>query len=294
MTIEPSIVATTISLTASAAAVAPGQSFSLKAEVSAVGSAAPVTGSATLYLRQTVLGTVNIAAGTGVVQTQVPLAGTYSASAVFARQGSFLASKGQPVSFTVEAPAALLPPAGPASSGTFSLGLSSNAVSLNSERTASMQVMVAGLHGYTGNVQLSCAGLPNALSCSFSPSRLGVSAASATSATSTLFLGAPINTAYNSPMLANITQALLLPWDFPGVVGLLAGKTRLRGHWHQSVLLCLALLGAAAGLTGCGLTVNTVTRPHVVNVTATGANQLADNHLYSEHHRAGRQVLGIL
>lgn len=186
MTIEPSIVATTISLTASAAAVAPGQSFNLKAEVSAVGSAAPVTGSATLYLGQTVLGTVNIAAGTGVVQTQVPLAGTYSASAVFARQGSFLASKGQPVSFTVEAPASLLPPAGPASSGTFSLGLSSNAVSLNSERTASMQVMVAGLHGYTGNVQLSCAGLPNALSCSFSPSRLGVSAASATS---TLFLG---------------------------------------------------------------------------------------------------------
>jgi hypothetical protein len=119
---------------------------------------------------------------------------------------------------------------------------------------------------------LSCAGLPGGIACNFSPANLDVKAADASS---TLSLSAPVNSAHNTAMLTNVARCLLLPWDIIGILGFISGRKRLRGHWSLFAMLCLALLGSALCLTGCGLTINTVTRPYQVQVTAVGTNQVS-------------------
>ncbi len=267
--------ATAIALTVNPQQPVAGQSMAFQLQVSAVGSTTPVNGSAVLYLGQTSLGNIVITGGVGMVTMQAPQAGTYSVSAVFSQQGDYLTSQTQPVTFSVEAPAAVqpvAPPAPPASSGTFTLGLSSSEVTIGRAQSASLQVMIASVQGYTGTVQLSCAGLPDGIACNFSPANLAVNAGNAAS---TLSLSAPTNIACNSPMVTNVAQCMLLPWDILGIVGFISGRKRLRGHWSLFAMLCLALLGSTVWMTGCGLTVNTVTRPYQVQVTAVGTNQVS-------------------
>ena len=267
--------ATAIALTVNPQQPVAGQSMAFQLQVSAVGSTTPVNGSAVLYLGQTSLGNIAITGGVGMVTMQAPQAGTYSVSAVFSQQGDYLTSQTQPVTFSVEAPAAVqpvAPPPPPASSGTFTLGLSSSEVTIGRAQSASLQVMIAPVQGYTGTVQLSCAGLPDGIACNFSPANLAVNAGNAAS---TLSLSAPTNIADKSPILTNVAQCMLLPWDILGIVGFISGRKRLRGHWSLFAMLCLALLGSTVWMTGCGLTVNTVTRPYQVQVIAVGTNQVS-------------------
>ncbi len=264
--------ATAIVLTVNPQEPVAGQPMAFQAQMTATGSTSPVSGVVTLYLGETSLGNATIENGMASVTMQAPQAGTYSVSAVFAQQGNYLASQSQPVTFTVASPTAVLPPAPPAPSGSFTLGLSSTTVTMGSAQTASVQVMVLPVQGYTGTVQLSCAGLPDGIACSFSPPNLAVNAANAAS---TLSLSAPVNSTYTPPIITNVARCLLLPWDIIGVLGFISGRKRLRGHWSLFAMLCLALLGSTIWMTGCGLTINTVTRPYQVQVTAVGTNQVS-------------------
>ena len=263
---------TTLALTVNPQEPTAGQPMNFQVQVAAVGSTTPVSGSVTLYLGQTSLGTLTLTGGTGMVTMAAPQAGTYSVSAVFTQQGDYLASETQPVSFTVEAPTAVQPIAPAAPTGTFTLGLSSSEVTLGNAQSATLQVMVAPMQGYIGTVQLSCDGLPDGIACNFAPANLAVKAGNASS---TLSLSAPVNTASSYPMLSKVAQCMLLPWDIIGILGFIFGRKQLRGHWSLFAMLCLALLGSTAFMTGCGLTVNTVTRPYQVQVTAVGTNQVS-------------------
>jgi hypothetical protein len=143
-------------------------------------------------------------------------------------------------------------------------------VTMGKAQIASLQVLIAAVQGYKGSVQLSCGGLPAGVSCSFAPADLSIDASQAAS---TLSFSAQTNAARNSAIISNVSLGVLLPWDIIGVLGFISGRKRLRGRWGTLMTLCLALVCSTIWMTGCGLTVNSVSQPYQVTVTAVGQNQ---------------------
>jgi alpha-L-arabinofuranosidase len=247
-----------------------GQTMVLQVKVAATGSTSPIAGTVTLYMGQTAIGTATVTAGSGNLSMQAPQPGTYTASAVFAAQGSYAASQSMPVTFKVEAGTAITTPPPPPPAGSFTIGLSSDSVTMGKAQIASLQVLIAAVQGYKGSVQLSCGGLPAGVSCSFAPADLSIDASQAAS---TLSFSAQTNAARNSAIISNVSLGVLLPWDIIGVLGFISGRKRLRGRWGTLMTLCLALVCSTIWMTGCGLTVNSVSQPYQVTVTAVGQNQ---------------------
>ena len=219
---------------------------------------------------ETAIGTVNVTGGSAVMNVQAPAAGTYTMTATFAASADFLGSQSAPVTFTVQAASAVVPVNPPAGGGTFTIGLSTNAVKMGQAQNASLQVMLGAVQGYNGNVQLSCAGLPAGYSCSFAPATVAIAG---TNASSTLSLSATVSTASNSPIMTNVARVMVLPWDIFGIFGCLFGRKRKGGRWTKVALLSMAALVATLSMTGCGLTVNNVVQPYDVTVTAVSQNQ---------------------
>jgi hypothetical protein len=268
--IAPQPVATSTAVTVSPQEPTSGQPMQLQVRVAASGSS-PVAGTVTLYMGQTSIGSATVSGGTAVVTMQAPQPGTYTATATFAAQGNYAASSATPVTFIVQASSASVPTQPTPPAGSFTLGLSSNSVDLGKSDSASLQVMVAAVQGYSGTVQLSCAGLPAGVNCSFSPAALTINGAQATS---TLSFSTTTNNAYTSPIITNVARGILLPWDIIGVLGFISGRKRLRARWSTLVTLCILIFCSTIWMTGCGLTVNSVTRQYQVTVTAVGQNQL--------------------
>jgi hypothetical protein len=144
-------------------------------------------------------------------------------------------------------------------------------LSVVNPQPASLQVAVSTLGNYTGAIQLGCSGLPAGISCSFSPSSLTMNAAKATS---TLVLtGSAAQTAHEQ-MTTNLERALLLPWGMLSVFGIACRRRRRRGP--HATFLSLALLCSVLLTTGCGLTINNVTRSYSVSVTASDQNHVTE------------------
>jgi hypothetical protein len=267
-------VATTTGLSVNPQQPVTGQPMALQVQVTAAGTTTPIAGTVTIYMGQTAVGTAMVTAGTASVSMLAPQPGTYTATASFTSQADFAASQSTPITFTVQAPATA-PTAPPVVPGTFTLGLSNTSVSLGKADTASLQVMVASVQGYTGSVQLNCAGLPATVTCSFAPADLNLTG---NQATSTLVFSSQQNTsAYTSPIITNVARGLLLPWDILGVLGVIFGRKRLRGRWTTLATVCLLLVFSMGWMTGCGLTVNSATVPYQVTVTAVGQNQITQS-----------------
>lgn len=266
--IAPSFVATTTTLSIDPQQPLAGQTMVLQVNVrTAVANNSP-SGTATLYLNGTPIGTFMVANGTGTFSMQTPQAGTYSASAVFAAQGEYLTSQSLPVNFTVQANTP------PAPSGSFTVALSSDSVSLSKSQPASLQVLLSPSGNYTGSIQLSCSGLPTGISCNFSPASLTLNAAKATS---TLVLSGQIVQAANDQMRVNLGQEILLPWEILGMLGIVSRRRRLRGPHATFLLLPLALLCLTLWVAGCGLTINNISRSYLVRVTALDQNQVTES-----------------
>lgn len=247
-----------------------GETVAIHVQVGAVGSTLPVSGTVNIYMGQTLVGSANLAAGSAIVTMQAPAAGTYTVMAAFAGQSEFLASQSTPVTFTVQANSASTPVTPSAPSGTFTIGLSSKAVTLGQAQSASLQVILAAVQGYKGTVQLNCAGLPAGYTCNFSPAAVAIAGSQATS---TLSLSPNTSTAYNSPMLTNIARVMVLPWDIFGIFGSIFGRRRFQGRCSKLAVLGMLIFSATFWMTGCGLTVNNVTQPYQVTVTADSQNQ---------------------
>jgi hypothetical protein len=248
-----------------------GQPMTIQAQVTSAATTTPIAGTVTIYMGQTPIGTAVVTGGTASISMLAPQPGTYTATASFSSQADFAASQSSVVSFTVEAPATT-PPAPPVAPGSFTLGLSNTSVSLGKSDTASLQVMVAAVQGYTGTIQLNCSGLPSTVSCNFAPAAVDLTGKQATS--TLVFSTQTNNAAYTSPIITNVARGILLPWDIIGVLGFISGRKRIRGRWRIFATVCLALVCCTMGVTGCGLTVNSATVPYQVTVTAVGQNQV--------------------
>ena len=123
---------------------------------------------------------------------------------------------------------------------------------------------------------MSCNGLPAGISCSFSPATLTIQAAGATS---TLVLSGQIPLTANDRMTRNLELGILFPWDMLGIFGIVCRRQRRRG-W-QATFLFLALLCSLVWTTGCGLTINNVTRSYAVTVTAVDQNHVTETTVFT-------------
>jgi hypothetical protein len=268
ITIAPSFVATTTTLSIDPQQPLAGQTMVLQVNVRTAAANNLPSGTVTLYLNGTPIGIFMVANGTGTFSMQTPKAGTYSASAVFATQGEYLTSQSPPVNFTVQANTP------PAPSGSFTVALSRDSVSLSKSQPASLQVLLSPSGNYTGSIQLSCSGLPTGISCNFSPASLTLNAAKATS---TLVLSGQIVQASNDQMRVNLGQEILLPWEILGMLGIASRRRRLRGPHTTFLILPLALLCFTLWTAGCGLTINNISRSYLVRVTALDQNQVTES-----------------
>jgi ABC-type uncharacterized transport system auxiliary subunit len=66
---------------------------------------------------------------------------------------------------------------------------------------------------------------------------------------------------------------MVLPWDIFGLFGAIFGRRRFHGRWSKLAVLSMIVFSATFWMTGCGLTVNNVTQPYQVTVTADSQNQ---------------------
>jgi alpha-L-arabinofuranosidase len=265
--VSPTTFSTDTTLTATPNPVISGQSMTLGVQVAEVSGSSTPTGSVTFFLGQTQVGTAMLANGSASVSMLAPAAGTYSMTASYAGMGEDLASQSQPVTVTVQPATNAVPP--PVLNPSFTLGLSSNSVSLTKAQSASMQVLLSAVQGYQGPVQLSCSGLPAGVTCNFSPATVSLQASNANS---TLSLSTASTTSAKSAMMTNVTWAMLLPWDLVGLIGVFS-RYRNKSRLVTLGFLLLVVTGGLVTMTGCGLTVNSMTQPYQVSVTAVGANQ---------------------
>jgi hypothetical protein len=268
ITIAPALVATTTTLAIDPQQPLAGQPMALQVNVRTAASNNLPSGTVTLYLNGTAIGTSMVAGGTGTFSMQTPKAGTYSALAVFAAQGEYLTSQSSAVHFTVQANTPVVP------SASFTVALSSNSVSLSESQTPSLQVLLSASANYAGSIQLSCSGLPAGVSCNFSPASLTLNAAKATS---TLLLSGQTAPPPNDQTRVNPGQEILLPWEILGILGIAYRRRRPRGRPATFLVLSLALLCLTLWTAGCGLTINNVSRSYVVHVNALDQNQMTES-----------------
>jgi Bacterial Ig-like domain (group 3)/FG-GAP-like repeat/FG-GAP repeat len=223
---------TTTALTVAPNPATVGQSVTLTAKVTSTVTGTP-SGTVEFLDGTTVLGSQPLAAaGTATLTVSTLGAGAHSLTAQYSGNTTFAASTSSAVSLTVNA-------AMPAFAVAASPALGS--VAPGSSVTTTVTLTPSG--GFTGNVALSCTGLPTGATCTFSPS--------------SVTLGAGASTSTLSIATAGQTAALNgIPWA-PGGLVLAVFLIPLfrsgRVNAQTRVLAWAALLAiGAGGLHGCG------------------------------------------
>jgi hypothetical protein len=227
---------TTTTLAASTPILTPGQSVSLKVTIS------PQSGSGTPTGFVSVLDTTsNVSLGYGtlsagsltVATTALTASGAHVIEAVYSGDGNYGPSTSAASTVTV---------AGTPGAG-FTLSASSPFSVINATGSAPTTTLtVTPTGGFTGNVSLSCSGLPTGASCNFAPASVALSSAAATSVL-TLATASSSTSSARGPLLAAglLLAGVLLP------MALRRSRAAFMSNSLSVVLLCLGVL-----LGGCG------------------------------------------
>jgi hypothetical protein len=251
--LQPILLPVTVTLSASTAVLAPGQSATLTATVTPVSTPLSTaeqnpTGNVLFYAGTTLLGEAELSAGvgdSGVATIFVPSlpAGAYELTAQYAGDATYGPAVSNSLGFAVE---------------NFTVSCSVNNVNIVQGQTATVTCNVASLGGLTGEIQVACAeqnpAQTGAIECSFNPTIVnGTGQTTLTIVTS----GGTQSTFDAKPILPR--PGGRLPWWPGGAALTLAGMAiwpakrrvwlrRLSGRW---LMLMLVLAGAAATV-GCG------------------------------------------
>jgi hypothetical protein len=209
------------------------------------------SGTATYYDGTTALGTATVTAGASIFSTSSLSVGSHTITAVYARNGAYLASTSNAVVELIVS--------------TFSLTASPAAATVYTGESATSTIIVTPGSGFTLDVALTCAGLPSNTTCTLTPTTVtGGSGASklviqttapSKAATTASYRG--VNRAW--PVLAGLLL-LFVPKQW----------RRCRG-WLMGLLLTAAIVTGA--LSGCGgsstLTGGTPAGSYPITVTGT-------------------------
>jgi hypothetical protein len=247
VTIATGLVVTSTALASSAATITPGQSVTFNATVSPQTGTNVATGTVTFLDGSTSLGTAQLnASGVATFSTTTLAAGTHSITASYGGDSKDAGSVSTAVSVSVAA--AVAP--------SYSMAVSSPTLNLTAGQASSLTVTVTPANGFDLAIALSCSGLPQGATCSFSPSSVTPSGAPVTSTVSIL---APSQTALvpNYAPLGEPGRRLafgwVMPWGFISLLGL--GKARKRSRiveWPLRVAVAVSLIAGALWISGCG------------------------------------------
>ena len=245
--------ATITSLTASATSVTSGSSVTFTATVApASGSGAP-TGTITFVDGTTTLGTGTVTSGVATFTTSTLANGSHSITAVYSGDTNFATSTSTALSITITA-------AVPAS---FTLGLSPTSGTVTSGSTTTSTVTITPSGGFNQQVSFSCSGLPQNVSCNFSPATVTPSGTGMATSTLTIATG-KASAALYQPSLPSRGFGGRTALAFLGGGGLL-GWTLLRRRkgkklWYLQLGFALMILAASATV-GCGGSAKSTTTP---------------------------------
>jgi hypothetical protein len=133
----------------------------------------------------------------------------------------------------------------------FTISAAPSSATVSAGQSATYKLTISPLAGFSQQVALSCSGLPNNASCSFSPSLITPAAAVAVTLTvgTGLRAFAPLNPKFNLPAtLHNLTRPIWLAVIF--FLGLVAAQVGLRRRRLVAVFGITVVLLLLAG--GCG------------------------------------------
>ena len=225
------LASTAVALSASPSSPLSGQTVTLTAQVTGNISGTLPSGAVTFLEDGGVIGTANLdSSATATFTTPALKSGTHSISASFAGNSEFASSTGS-ISLTVPAP-------------DFAVALDHPSLNVNAGQSGSVNIQLSPVAGFSGTVQLSCAGLPSTASCGFSNSNptVSVSGGSSILTITVIATGAALNRKPDPHQRwpFTIVAFALVPLIFKRRRSIAAWST-----FSASVLLILFL-------TGCG------------------------------------------
>jgi len=273
-------VATTTALVSSKNPALVTDTMTLTATVTPVSGAVIPTGTVTFKNGSATLGTAALGA-TGkatLAGVQFTTAGTYSLTAVYAGDSNFTGSTSSAISEQVTGAAA-----------DFTITINPNILNIPRGGSATAIVTVTPLNGFTGNVTISCAGVPSGTACRLNPATIAVGAAPATGtltiATNTV---ASLNLPGEGSFLASNSPSRRLPFSMmlgTGACGIVlaAGASGLRKpssrkRKQMGLLLLGLVLAGVLIMPGCMTGPVSPLGSSSVTVTATSAASSSMSH----------------
>jgi Bacterial Ig-like domain (group 3)/FG-GAP-like repeat len=231
VTVAPAV--TTTTLASSANPISAGQNVTFTATLA--NTSPSVSGTVTFKNGSTTIGTAAVTNGSATFTTSFPSGGNQIIAAAYGGDANDAASSAT-LNQAVEALYSVGSGSGPA------------ALTVVSGQSVSTTLSVNAVSGFSGQVALSCTGLPALASCSFSPASVAVSAAAAASSMLTVSTGAANTATAQEPAMPRNTIALACGLPLLGLLMLLPVA---RG---RRLLLCLGfvLFVSVTSLTGCG------------------------------------------
>jgi hypothetical protein len=208
------------------------------------------TGTVTFYDGTTVLGTATLSAGTATYATSSLAVGSHTITAVYARNGAYLASTSNAITEVILS--------------TFSLSATPASRTVYTGEAASYGITVTPGTGFTLDVALTCSGVPANTTCTITPSTV-----TGGSGTAVLVVQTTAPSQTTTASLHHIGRAV------PLLAGLLLLFVPRRWRRMGSWLMCLFLLivFASGAMTACGgsgsLQGGTPAGSSVVTVTGT-------------------------
>jgi uncharacterized protein (TIGR03118 family) len=162
---------------------------------------------------------------------------------------------------------------------TFGFSAASPSATVSAGGTTTVQLSLASVNGFSGNVSLACSGLPANTSCSFSPSQASLSSTVPSIVTATITTNTktaalqPMHGRSTHRVVAGIFAAFLLPF----AALFRAGKRlRLTNGSRLAGLVMIVLLSAfAAGGCSTGSSSQTSTTPAPVTPAGTSTVTIA-------------------
>ncbi|MHB1953016.1 MAG: NHL domain-containing protein [Sulfobacillus sp.] len=236
---------TTTALALSTASSGPSQSVTLTATVTSSTSSGTPTGTVIFYNGTTSLGTGTLANGVASFITTSLGVGTDSLTAQYGGDTNFTGSTSPAVIETVSSPGVTATPS--------ALSLT---VAPGGSATDALTITPVG--GYSGSLQFSCNGLPQAATCSFQPATVTVTGTgSPVNVTVTIQTAGSSTAAEIRPLLPTMPGNLpVIPaavfWMPGWVMAAIAGSKRKLSSRGRHLLMLMFLLAGMGILTACG------------------------------------------
>jgi len=255
--------ATSASLAASATSLNAGQQLTLFAAVQSTGPVS-ATGMVSFYSGSNLIGSTPLT-GSGIATlTYSPTAGSYNITANYSGDSVYAQSSASAIGPIV---------VGGATQVTIALNPSS--VSVVSQQYSIINVTLTAATNFTDTMQMGCAGLPTAATCTFSSDQVALSAAGTKTVQLTLDTGSPLTDGGQAKLEQHRATSTTMACALPAAIllgFLIFGARRNRRSIGGLLLLILAV--GTISLTGCGTSVQMNGTPagtYNVVVTAIGA-----------------------